>query len=128
MSYKDLEIWQIAKEMSIEIHKMSFKELPSFENFEEGSQIRRSVKSVRSNIVEGYGRQKYQQEYYRVLTFSLASCNETIDHLEMLLETESLKNEKLYKHLHDRLELLGRKINTLMQKFDVKQNSFNTEN
>jgi four helix bundle protein len=53
MSYKQLEIWQLAREISISVHKMSL-ELPKYETYETGSQIRRSSKSVRSNIVEGY--------------------------------------------------------------------------
>ena len=80
MSYKKLEIWERAKEVSIAIHKMTLAELPKFEIYEEGSQIRRSSKSVRSNIVEGYGRRRYGMEYIRFLTFSIASSDETIDH------------------------------------------------
>ena len=45
MSYKKLEIWQIANELVIKIHKMTLNELPKFELYEEGSQIRRSSKS-----------------------------------------------------------------------------------
>jgi len=47
--YKKLKIWKLAHELGIEIHKMSLA-LPKFEMFEEGSQIRRSSKSVSSNI------------------------------------------------------------------------------
>ncbi len=59
MSHKKLEIWQEARQLSIMIHEMTLK-LPKFEQFEEAQQIRRSSKSVRSNIVEGYGRRKYK--------------------------------------------------------------------
>ena len=55
MSYKKLNIWQLSRSLVIDIHKMSLA-LPAFEKYEEGSQIRRSSKSVKSNIVEGYGR------------------------------------------------------------------------
>lgn len=55
MSYRNLEIWQQARDLSIDVHKMTLQ-LPKFERFEEASQIRRSMISVRSNIVEGYGR------------------------------------------------------------------------
>ena len=41
MNYKDLEVWRIARELSIEIHKMTLT-LPKFEMYEEGNQIRRS--------------------------------------------------------------------------------------
>ena len=120
MSYKNLEVWALAKELSIEIHKMTLKELPSFEMYEVGSQIRRSAKSVRSNIVEGYGRRLYQQEYYRFLTFAISSNDETINHLETLFETESLKNKELYEQLHSKLELLGKKLNLFLQRFPQK--------
>ena len=115
MSYKNLEIWQLSRELVIEIHKMSVTKLPSFELYEEGSQIRRSIKSVKSNIVEGYGRRRYKQDYIRFLTYSLASCDETTDHLENLYETESLRDEALYEALHGRLQTLGKKINRFLQ-------------
>ena len=115
MSYKKLEIWQLARELSVEIHRMTIKVLPKFEMYEEGSQIRRSIKSVRSNIVEGYGRRRYKQEFIRFLTCAHASCDETVDHLETLFETESLKDKTMYQRLLDRLHALGRKLYTFIQ-------------
>ena len=115
MSYKKLDIWERARELSIAIHKMTLTELPKFEMYEEGSQIRMSSKSVRSNIVEGYGRRRYVAEYIRFLTFSIASNDETIDHLETLFETGSLNNKTLYDDLHEQLEILGKKLNLFIQ-------------
>ena len=115
MSYKKLVIWQKARELALDIHKMTLNKLPQFELYEEGSQIRRSIKSVKSNIVEGYGRRRYKQEFIRFLTYSLASCDETTDHLENLYETESLKDEALYQSLHERSQTLGKKINLFIQ-------------
>jgi four helix bundle protein len=114
MSYKKLEIWQLARELVIDIHKMTLSELPKFEMYEEGSQIRKSSKSVKSTIVEGYGRRRYKQEFIRFLTYALASNDETIDHLETLFETESLKNKELYDSLHGRSEVLGKKLNNMI--------------
>ena len=71
MNYKNLEIWQLARELAVEIHKMTLTELPKFEMFEEGSQIRLSIKSVKSTIVEGYGRRRYKQEFLRFLSMLL---------------------------------------------------------
>lgn len=123
MSYKNLEIWQIAREMVIDIHQMSLQKLPKFEMFEEGSQIRRSSKSVKSNIVEGYGRRRYRQEFIKFLTYAIASNDETIDHLENLYETNSLKDNELYESLHRKLELLGKKINLFLQSVEIKHKS-----
>src|SRR6266540_3601790 len=115
MSYRDLEVWKLARQASISIHRMTLEDLPKFEMYEEGSQIRRSVKSVRSNIVEGYGRRRYKQEFIRFLIFAHASCDETIDHLETLFETGSLTNEPLYRDLEVQLDLLGRKLNVFIE-------------
>lgn len=109
MSYKKLEIWKLAAEISVEIHKMTLEELPDFEMYETGRQIRRSSKSTRSNIVEGYGRRYYKQDYKKFIIYSLSSNDETSDHLDTLFETGSLTNKKLYNYLHDRLEILGKK-------------------
>ena len=53
MNYRDLEIWKLAREAAVSVHRMTPCELPKFEVYEEASQIRRSVKSIRANIVEG---------------------------------------------------------------------------
>ena len=115
MSYKNLEIWQESRSLAIDVHIMTLGKLPKFEFYEEGSQIRKSSKSVRSTIVEGYGRRRYQLEYIRFLTYAIASNDETIDHLETLFETGSLKDQQLYENLHDRLEILGKKLNNFIQ-------------
>ena len=114
MSYKNLEVWKLARELVNNIHAMSLN-LPKFELYETGSQIRRSVTSIKSNIVEGYGRRNYKQEFIRFLIYAQASNDETTIHLETLYETKSLKNEELYKNIHARLELLGRKLNRFIQ-------------
>ena len=109
MSYRKLEIWQKARELVIDIHKMTLSKLPRFELYEEGSQIRRSSKSIVSNIVEGYGRRKYLNDFIRFLTYAIASCDETKVHLEMLNETGSL-TEGNVEELNQRYEELGAKL------------------
>lgn len=115
MSYKTLEIWKLADELVVEIHEMTLTRLPKFEMFETGSQIRRSSKSTKSTIVEGYGRKKYKAEFLKFLVYALASNDETIDHLETLYKTKSLKDELLFKTLHEKLQLLGKKINLFIK-------------
>ncbi len=123
MSYKKLDIWQLARGLTIEIHKMSLA-LPKFEQFEEAQQIRRSIKTVRSCIVEGYGRRRYKADFIKFLIYSLSSNDETIDHLETLFETESLKDEMLYNSIHIKLEELGKKLNNFLQAVERSHNEF----
>lgn len=121
MSYKKLEIWQIANELVIKIHRMTLYE-PAFEMYEDGSLIRRSSKSVKSLMFEGYGRRIYKKDFLKFLVHSVASNDETIDHRENLHNTESLTNKPLYSELHEQLELLGRKLNNFVNAVQEKHN------
>jgi four helix bundle protein len=110
--YRDLEIYTIAFDLAIKVHRASLL-LPKFELYEQGSQIRRSSKSVKDNISEGYGRRRYKPEYIRYLVFSQASCDETLNHLETIIV--------LYPEIPDFFALipeynaLGKKINNYIQ-------------
>ena len=122
MSYRNLDIWRLARKAAVEIHKMSLSELHRFELYEEGSQIRRSSKSVVANIVEGYGRRRYKADFVRFLTCALASCDETREHLELLRETGSLKNKDRFDQLYLQNDELGRKLNRFIQTVELKHN------
>ena len=123
MSYKNLEIWQLSRDLVVDIHKMTLRDLPTFEMYEEGQQIRKSIKSVKSTIVEGYGRRRYKLEFIRFLIYAIASNDETLDHLETLFETESLKDDALYRDLAERLDKLGRKLNLFIKSVDKNHKS-----
>ena len=110
MSYQKLDINKIANLLVLEIHEMTLTKLPRFEKFEEGSQIRHSIKSVKSNIVEGYGRKRYRQKYLKFLTYALASNDERIDHLRNLVEKKSFVDKEVTDDWFKRLDLLGRKL------------------
>lgn len=116
-SYKDLDIYNKAHNLAIEIHRMSLH-LPKFELYEEGSQIRKSSKSIKSNIAEGFGRRRYKQEFVKFLTYSIASCDETQDHLKTLYETESLRDAEKYKYFCEEYDHLGRMISNFIKSVD----------
>ena len=105
--YKRLKIYRAAHDLAVRVHKMTLS-LPQFEMFEEGSQIRRSSKSVSSNIVEGYALRRYKQEYIHYLMRALGSSLETVEHLDYLMETGSLSERGLYKSLLEKNEELNR--------------------
>ena len=109
--YRDLQVYSLAKSLAIEVHKMSMS-LPKHEMYEEGSQIRRSSKSVVSCIVEGFARRSYKNDFLHYITVALAECDETQVHLELLFETGSLKNKDLFSHLVDQYRQLARMLNS----------------
>jgi four helix bundle protein len=111
-NYKDLEIYQIAFELARKVHLASLK-LPQFELYEQGSQIRRSSKSIKDQIAEGYGRKRYKPEFVKFLTYAQSSCDETISQLEMLIQLYT--NFPDFLELLPEYEILGRKINNFIQ-------------
>jgi four helix bundle protein len=113
-SYRELDIYNDSKRFAIEVHKMSLK-LPKFELYEEGSQVRRSSKSVTVIIVEGYGRKRYKAEFIKYLIYSQAECDETIVHLDFLFETGSLPDKTKYEDLRSKYDLLSKRINKFIQ-------------
>ena len=108
-TYKDLEIYQLAHALAVECHKVSLR-LPKYEMYEEGSQLRRSSKSVSTQIVEGFGRRRYKADFIRFLVYSHSSCDETKEHLEFLHDTDSLTDKQMFDGLMSRYDELGAKI------------------
>ena len=88
--------------------------LPKYELYEEGSQIRRSAKSIPANIAEGFGRRRYTNEYTHYLAIALASCDETHVHLDMLHATGNL-DAATHQSLSDSYGVLGKKLNRFLQ-------------
>ena len=117
-SYKDLEIYNLSYDLAIKIHEMSLR-LPQYEMYEEGSQIRRSSKSITSCIVEGYGRRKYKADFIKFLVYAHASCDETILHLNFLNDTHEFDDTEM-RRLCDSYNELGGKINRFIQYVEKK--------
>ena len=111
-SYKDLDIYIMAYELAIKVHRMTL-ELPKYELYEQGSQVRRSSKSIKDNIVEGYGRKRYKDDFIRFLVYAHASCDEAISQLSMINEIHFSNNE--LNELVDEYDILGAKINKFIQ-------------
>jgi four helix bundle protein len=112
-SYRDLEIYQLSYELAVKVHKFTLR-LPKYEQYEEGSQVRKSSKGITSCIVEGYGRRKYKADFIKFLIYAHASCDETIVHLNFLTDTHDLDKNELNYFL-EKYDKLGRKINKYIQ-------------
>jgi len=118
MNYRNLEVWQLARELVIAIHNMTLTKLPKFEMFKESNRIRRSIKSVKSNIVEGYGGRRHKEEFVRFIDCALASCHETADRLDTLVATNSLTDPATIDDLTRKVDELGRKLNLFLQSIE----------
>jgi four helix bundle protein len=80
-TFEDLEVYQVAREFRNAMYRVN-RQLPSFERFELGSQIRHASVSLTNNIAEGHGRFHYLEQ----ITFWLnarGSLEELIDDLNV---------------------------------------------
>ena len=87
--------------------------LPKYELYEQGSQIRRSSKSIKDNIVEGYGRKRYKQDFIKFLTYAQSSCDETINQLKMI--SDLYFSVEPLEELMKEYDILGKKIYKFIQ-------------
>jgi four helix bundle protein len=107
-SYKDLDIYKIAFDLAIRVHKLSL-DLPPFELYEQGSQVRRSSKSIKDQITEGYGRRRYKSDFIKFLIYAQASNDECTN---QIITINTLYPEKDgWVELVNEYEILGMKIN-----------------
>ncbi len=125
MGYRKLQIYNISFDLFLKTHKASLM-LPKYEMYELGSQLRRSAGSVVANIVEGYGRGRYKQEFIRFLVFSYASNNETLCHLNELIHLYPEMNEN-FKTLYKEYDILGAKLNKYIQYVESNWNDYPTK-
>jgi four helix bundle protein len=76
ISFEDLEVFQRAYRLSLEIHRQSLT-WPQIEQHALGDQMRRASKSICANVAEGYGRQKRSKaEFKRFLVMAIGSSDE----------------------------------------------------
>jgi four helix bundle protein len=119
-SFENLEVYKLAREYRKKIYKLTYK-LPSEEQYNLISQMRRAALSLTNNIAEGHGRYHYQ-ENVQFMRQSRGSLEELIDDLNTCIDEnyadkdyiENLKQEGyvLLKKLNGYIKYLkGRKAN-----------------
>ena len=75
----NLEVWKLAHQLTLDVYKIT-QGFPKAEQFGLTSQVRRSVSSVPTNIIEGQARQ-YKKEFIQFLYVAKGSLEETNYHL-----------------------------------------------
>ena len=99
-SFKDLIVYQKAYRLAMQIFDLS-KDFPKEEKYSLTDQIRRSSRSVTSNIAEAWAKRIYEKAFVNKLTDSLGEEHETETWLDYSLDCQYITKET-----HDEL-LLG---------------------
>jgi four helix bundle protein len=111
-SYRDLEVYQRAMRLLVPLHKQLLQ-LPDYEKYELGSQIRRCCKSIPANIAEGYSKRRSAKEFKRYLTIALGEANEMVVHLDICRELRYIDAESCAEYI-DGYTIIGKQLNRLI--------------
>jgi four helix bundle protein len=115
-SFKDLETYKMAREISFEILKIS-RSFPKEERYSLTDQIRRSSRSVGAQIAESWGKRLYEKHFILKLSDADAEHYETLHWLEIAYECDYIAENEFSK-LYSKCESLGKMINNMIQKSD----------
>ena len=96
-SFKDLIVYQKAYKLAMEIFEIS-KSFPKEEKYSLTDQIRRSSRSVTSNLAEVWAKRRYEKAFLNKLTDSLGEELETEVWLDYSCDCKYID-----KDTHDRL-------------------------
>ena len=104
-SYKELIVYQKAKNLTIEIIKYYYGQRLSFASQTMANQLIRAVSSIGANISEGYGRH-YQKNYYQFLSIARGSSFEADYWLDIAQETSQKPNERIKEFIIKNEEII----------------------
>ena len=96
--FEDLEVWQIAKEIAVEVYRISDLE-PIKSDFGLKDQIRRAAMSLSDNVAEGF-EYNNNPDFIRFLVYAKGSSGELRNKLIILFECGKMTKadyENLYK-------------------------------
>jgi four helix bundle protein len=96
-SFKDLIVYQKAYKLAMDIFEIS-KGFPKDEKYSLTDQVRRSSRSVTTNIAEAWARRRYEKTFINKLTDSLGEENETEVWLDYSRDCKYFNSE-----IHNRL-------------------------
>ena len=122
MSYKTLLAYQKAFALAMKVFTIS-KRFPNEELFGLTGQIRRSSRSVCSNMAEGYRKRKYEAHFVNKLTDADTENSETEVWLDFSLACEYITQIE-YDELYGATEEVGRLLSFMIEnpsKFLPKQ-------
>ena len=117
-SYKELEVWQKAINLVVEIYKTT-KDFPQTERYALADQVQRSAISIPANIAEGWGRRS-TKEYIHFLTVARGSLMELETHM-VIAEKLGYLREEYVRGNRNEMESIGMMLNRLIQSLSKRR-------
>ena len=108
-----MAVYKKAFSLAMDIYQIS-KKFPKDELYSLTSQIRRSIRSVCSNIGEGYRKRQYEAHFLSKISDSDMENTETQVWLDFTLACEYITKE-VFDDFNKRSEEIGRLLNHMIQ-------------
>lgn len=127
-SFVEIEAWQKARQLTLEIYKLSRRSSFS-KDFGLRDQIRRATVSIMANIAEGFERNG-SREFLQFLAIAKGSVGEVISHLFVASDQGYINGED-FQRLQILADDTGRKIGGLMtylRKSDIRGSKYKGTN
>lgn len=112
-SFEDLEVYRLAQELQQEVFELS-KTFPAEEKYSLTDQVRRSSRSVGSNISEAWAKRKYPAHFVSKLSDSDGEQNETRHWLRSAFLCKYIADNDS-ERLVEKCKTIGRKLGNMMQ-------------
>jgi len=116
-SVRELDVYQLAFDTAMEIFEIT-KSFPKEEKFSLTDQIRRSSRSVCTNLAEGWRKRRYKAVFINKLSDAEQEAAETQTWLEFAWKCSYL-DEEIFKKLDDRYEHVFAMLYNMERKADA---------
>jgi four helix bundle protein len=113
-SFKDLEVYKLARQLSKEIFVLT-KAFPKEEMYALTDQIRRSSRSIGGQIAEAWGKRRYINHFISKLTDADGEQLETQHWIEVSYNCKYINMEK-QNELNNHCKSIGKMLNSMMTK------------
>ena len=121
-SFKSLKVYQMSYELAMDIFEIT-KSFPKEEKYSMTDQIRRSSRSVCSNLAEAYRKRRYTKNFTSKITDADAETSETIVWINFAFDCKYI-NEEIKERLLKKYEEVGKMLGGMAnnpEKFLPKQ-------
>ena len=115
-SVRELDVYNLAFKTAMEIFEIS-KKFPKEEMYSLTDQVRRSSRSVCTNLSEGWRKRRYKSVFVNKLTDSAQEAAETQTWLEFALACKYIDKKKFQK-LDEKYDHIFAKLYTMEKKAD----------
>jgi four helix bundle protein len=116
-SVRELEVYQLAFNTAMEIFEIS-KRFPREEKYSLTDQIRRSSRSICTNLSEAWRKRRYKAVFINKISDAAQEAAETQTWLEFALKCNYI-SEEIFKRLDERYEHIYAMLNTMERKADT---------